>query len=51
MAGGHIQAIIIFHNGNTMLRGTHIDSENIKRMAALNLEIDFDLNAEGKFFK
>jgi hypothetical protein len=50
-AEGHIQATIIFHNGNTMLGGPHIDKESIKRMAAFNLEIDFDLYAEGKFFK
>lgn len=51
LAEGYIQAAIIFHNGNTMLGGPHIDKESIKRMAALNLEIDFDLYAEGKFFK
>jgi hypothetical protein len=51
VANGHIQAAIIFHNGNTMLGGVQIDNESMKRMAALNLQIDFDLYAEGKFFK
>jgi len=51
VANGHIQAVIIFHNGNTMLGGVQIDKESMKRMAALNLQIDFDIYAEGKFFK
>ncbi len=51
LAEGYIQVAMIFHNGNTMLGGLHIDKESIKRMAALNLAIDFDLYAEGKFFK
>ena len=51
LAEGYIQAAIIFHNGNTTLGGPHIDKESIQRMAALNLKIDFDLYAEGKFFK
>jgi len=49
-AGGIIQVTSIFHNGNTMLGGHNIDKETIKRMAALNLSIDFDLYAEGNFF-
>jgi hypothetical protein len=51
LAGGHIQVAIYFHNGNTMLGGPHIGKESIKRMAALNLEIDFDLYAKGNFYK
>ncbi len=51
IAKGYIQTAMIIHNGNTMLGGPHIDKESIKRMAVLNLEIDFDLYAEGKFFK
>lgn len=39
-----------FHNGNTMLGGHHLDKDIIKRMAALNLEIDFDLYADGNKF-
>lgn len=50
-ANGHIQVIINFHNGNTMLGGPMIDKNTIKRISALNLEIDFDLYAEGNFFK
>ncbi len=50
-AEGHIQVAMEFHNGNTMLGGPYISKENIKRMSSLNLEIDFDLYANGKFFK
>ena len=50
-ANGYIQVIINFHNGNTMLGGPMIDKNSIKRISALNLEIDFDLYAEGNFFK
>jgi hypothetical protein len=48
---GGIQVHIIFHNGNTMLGGLHLDKEDIRRLAALNVEIDFDLYAEGSLFK
>jgi hypothetical protein len=51
VADGRIQAAIIFHNGNTMLGGVSIGTESMKRIAALNLKIDFDLYAEGKFYK
>ena len=50
-AGGIIQVHTVFHNGNTMLGGIHLDKEDIQRLAALNLEIDFDLYAEGNKFK
>jgi len=50
-ADGYIQAAIIFHNGNTMLGGPTLSMHSIKRMAALNLEIHFDLYAEGNPFK
>jgi len=50
-ANGYIQAAIIFHNGNAMLGGPTVSMQNIKRMAALNLEINFDLYAEGNAFK
>ena len=46
-----IQIATIFHNGNTMLGGHHLDKATIKRISSYNLEIDFDLYAEGKFFK
>jgi len=48
---GIIQVHTIFHNGNTMLGGLHLDRADIQQLAALNLEIDFDLYAEGNFFK
>ncbi|GAA4052496.1 hypothetical protein GCM10022409_44240 [Hymenobacter glaciei] len=50
-AEGYLRVISVFHNGNTMLGGLHLDKECIQRMAALNLEIDFDLYAEGNFYK
>ena len=49
-ANGRIQVASCFHNGNTMLGGHHMDQEIIKQMAALNLEIDFDLYADGNMF-
>jgi hypothetical protein len=50
-AAGYIQIISVFHNGNTVLSGLHLDKECIQRLAALNLEIDFDLHAKGNFYK
>jgi hypothetical protein len=50
-ANGYIQVATVFHNGNTMLGGHHLDKQIIKRLGALNLKIDFDLYAEGNFFK
>jgi len=47
-ANGHILARMIFHNGNTILGGPDIDRKNVRRLAALNLEIRFDLYAEGE---
>jgi len=49
-ANGCIQVAIEFHNGNTMLGGPHIDKNSLKRMANLNLEIDFDLYVSGRPF-
>jgi hypothetical protein len=51
IANGHIQVASVFHNGNTMLGGFHLDKHLISRLKALDLEIDFDLYAEGNFFK
>lgn len=48
---GYIQVVTVFHNGNTMLGGHHLDKQTIKRLGDLNLEIDFDIYAEGNFFK
>jgi hypothetical protein len=46
-----IQVATIFHNGNTMLGGFHLDRRQLSRLGALDVEIDFDLYAEGRFFK
>lgn len=46
-----IQIAQEFHNGNTMLGGSHIDKESIKRIADLDLPIDFDLYVGGNFYK
>jgi hypothetical protein len=46
-----VQVATIFHNGNTMLGGHHLYKDIVKRLAALGLEVDFDLYAEGNFFK
>ncbi len=48
---GGIQIASIFHNGNTCLGGHQISKSAIKRIAALNLEINTDLYAKGNFFK
>ena len=50
-AHGQIQAASIFHNGNTMLGGFHLDKHLLGRLNALRIEIDFDLYAEGRFFQ
>jgi hypothetical protein len=50
-ASVQVQVATIFHNGNTMLGGHRLDRKIVKRLAALNLEVDFDLYAEGNFFK
>ena len=49
-ANGHIQVYSSFHNGNTMIGGHHLEKEHIKRLGKLNLEIDFDISADGNFF-
>lgn len=46
-AGGYIRVISEFHNGNRSLGGIRLDQDSVRRMAALNLEVDFDLYAEG----
>lgn len=48
-AGGYIQVYSSFHNANTMIGGHHINKDHIKRMGKLNLEIDFDISADGNF--
>jgi hypothetical protein len=41
-ASGYIQVQITYHNGNGLIGGPHISRDALKRMAALNLAIDFD---------
>ena len=50
-ADAYIQLYSSFHNGNTLLGGHHINKDLVKRMAALNLAIDFDISIEGTSFK
>ncbi len=50
LADGYIQVATVFHNGNTMLGGHHLDKSTISRLAQLNLEIDFDEYATGNLF-
>ena len=49
-SNAHIQVYSSFHNGNTMIGGHHLEKDHIKRMGKLNLEIDFDICADGNFF-
>lgn len=51
LTGSTIQVTSIFHNGNTMLGGLHLNSVLLSRMSALGLTIDFDLYANGNFYK
>ena len=50
-AAGYLRVISVFYNGNTSLGGISFDKETVRRMAALNLSVDFDLNAQGNFYK
>jgi hypothetical protein len=50
-ADGYLRVISVFHNGNTSLGGISFNKETVRRMAALNLSVDFDLNAQGNFYK
>ena len=50
-ADGYIQVYSSFHNGNTMIGGHHLEKDQVKRMSKLNLEIDFDITADGNLFK
>jgi hypothetical protein len=49
-ANGYIQVVMDYHNGNGMIGGPNISREAIKRMAALDLSINFDLYVEGNSF-
>ena len=46
-----VNSLSIFHNGNTMPGGFHFNKQLISRLNALEVEIDFDLYAEGRLFK
>ena len=50
-ADAHVWAATGFHNGNSMLNGLHLSKAHVQRLAALNLEIVFDLYAEGNPYK
>ena len=50
-ANGYIQVAIYYHYGSSSLGGIHLNRELMKRLSALNLELDFDLYAEGNPFK
>jgi hypothetical protein len=50
-ANGYIQVTSSFHNGNTKLGGHTLYKDIVKRMSNLNLAIDFDLYADGNFYK
>lgn len=42
-----IQSVIHYHNGNGMIGGPSLSDKNIKRLAELNLSIDFDFYISG----
>lgn len=46
-----VSATMDFHYGNQLLGKAYISLDNIKRLSALNLAIDFDLAAWGNPFK
>lgn len=50
-AGGYIQVAMEIHNGNGMIGGHNIDTDNIRRMNDLGLSINFDLYVVGNSFK
>jgi hypothetical protein len=50
-AEGYIRVISVFYNGNTLLGGISFDKDTVRRMAPLNLAVNFDLNAQGNFYR
>ncbi len=50
-ADGHIQSTIVFHIGNSNFTGLVMSKHIYQRLAALNLEIVFDIYAQGKYWK
>ncbi|MVN23476.1 DUF4279 domain-containing protein [Mucilaginibacter arboris] len=51
IADGYIQIAMDIHNGNGMIGGPTIDSDDIRRMNELKLSINFDLYVSGNSFK
>lgn len=49
-ANAYVQVAMEFHNGNTMLGGPAIAAQLMRRLAELQLDIDFDIYANGTFF-
>lgn len=50
-ADGYIQVAMNIHNGNGMIGGHTIDTDDIRRMNELGLSINFDLYVGGNNFK
>ncbi len=50
-ADGYIQVAMDIHNGNGMIGGPNIDTDDIRRMNELGLSINFDLYVGGNSFK
>ena len=50
-ANGYIQVAMDIHNGNGMIGGHNIDTDDIRRMNDLGLSINFDLYVGGNGFK
>lgn len=50
-AAGYIRVISELYNGNRSLGSIHLDKDLVRRLAALNLAVDFDLYAEGNFYR
>jgi hypothetical protein len=50
-AEGYIRVIMDFHQGNQLIGGISIDSECIKIMSELNLQISVDITAWGNPFR
>lgn len=48
---GYIQVAMDIHNGNGMIGGLTINTDDIRRMSDLGLSIDFDLYIGGNSFK
>ncbi|RYE23436.1 MAG: DUF4279 domain-containing protein [Sphingobacteriales bacterium] len=46
-----IQVASEMHNGNSMIGGYNLSAPLLKRLAALEIEIDFDICAAGNLFK